>query len=260
MKYIINKLKFDKVKLIFISQWFLYIMFEACVGNFRSYKDFFMSILPFIFFYIMAIVFLIIQDIKEYLKNLNTLINICFYLIVIEQIIKVVIRFFVPYKVKIPVLHDWLYIYSIINSQGCWINSRFKLGISLLWLDIINLISIVLIIQMYRFYISFNNKSFWIDCTFIMMISGAICSFIDKVFFGGSLDYIGLKGLFIIDLKDIYITLALCCFLVQFVEENSIEECLEMSFEEDINLLKNFINYSQKDIKKLKDYVKDMMY
>lgn len=42
----------------------------------------------------------------------------------------------------------------------------------------------------------------------IFIISGAICSCIDVIFWGGSIDYIELFHWFIFDLKDFYITIS----------------------------------------------------
>ncbi len=39
------------------------------------------------------------------------------------------------------------------------------------------------------------------------IISGIILSFIDKIFWGGSLDFIMINGLFIFDIKDVYISI-----------------------------------------------------
>ena len=49
---------------------------------------------------------------------------------------------------------------------------------------------------------------------FVFLFCGALCSLIDKVFYGGSLDFIGISNLFIADIKDIYINLGLYFFLL----------------------------------------------
>ena len=56
------------------------------------------------------------------------------------------------------------------------------------------------------------HKSFWIDMCFLFILCGALCSLIDKVFYGGSLDFIGISNLFIADIKDIYINLRFIIF------------------------------------------------
>ena len=45
--------------------------------------------------------------------------------------------------------------------------------------------------------------------SFLFILSGALCSLIDKIFYGGSLDFIGISNLFIADIKDMYINLGL---------------------------------------------------
>ena len=45
-------------------------------------------------------------------------------------------------------------------------------------------------------------------------ISGCLCSLIDKVFWGGSLDFLQIPTLFIFDLKDCYLTVAEVIFVV----------------------------------------------
>lgn len=49
---------------------------------------------------------------------------------------------------------------------------------------------------------------------FVFVSCGAICSLIDKVFYGGSLDFIGISNLFIADIKDLYINLGILFLLL----------------------------------------------
>ena len=44
-------------------------------------------------------------------------------------------------------------------------------------------------------------------------ISGCLCSLIDKLFWGGSLDFLQIPTLFIFDLKDCYLTVAEVIFV-----------------------------------------------
>jgi signal peptidase II len=45
------------------------------------------------------------------------------------------------------------------------------------------------------------------DLAFTYLFSGEICSTVDKIFWGGSLDYVLVEGFFIFDLKDVYLSL-----------------------------------------------------
>ena len=58
------------------------------------------------------------------------------------------------------------------------------------------------------------HTSFWVKMIMICGISGCLCSLIDKVFWGGSLDFLQIPTLFIFDLKDCYLTVAEVIFVV----------------------------------------------
>ena len=57
-------------------------------------------------------------------------------------------------------------------------------------------------------YFVYVSKEFhrFIYCYLLFMIVGTVCRLIDAIFWGGSIDYIGLFDWFIFDLKDVYIT------------------------------------------------------
>ncbi len=53
--------------------------------------------------------------------------------------------------------------------------------------------------------------------TFILLFSGGLCSLIDKIFWGGSLDFLHIHNLFIADIKDIFITIGLGSFIMSSI-------------------------------------------
>ena len=151
-------------------------------------------------------------------------------LVLVEQIIKLIINHnFLDLDVAI--IPGLVYFSPLFNRDYSWINNLFDLGIG----KIFHIIMVVLILViLYLFYnYAFNkklkSKAFYLSYLFIM--SGAICSLIDKVFWDGSLDYIYLKGLFTFDLKDAYISMFVVIVIymvffdkqfVEFIENDSI--------------------------------------
>lgn len=59
-----------------------------------------------------------------------------------------------------------------------------------------------------------SRTSFWVKVIMICGIAGSLCSLIDKLFWGGSLDFLQIPTLFIFDLKDCYLTVAEVIFVV----------------------------------------------
>lgn len=66
-------------------------------------------------------------------------------------------------------------------------------------------------------YLLYNAKrkhtSFPVQLIMVFGISGCICSLIDKLFWGGSLDFLQIPDVFIFDLKDCYLTIAEIIFM-----------------------------------------------
>lgn len=84
--------------------------------------------------------------------------------------------------------------------------------------------------------------------SFLFILSGALCSLIDKIFYGGSLDFIGISDLFIADIKDIYINLGILFFVLTLFNNNYLSSSEETTFKEDIENAKKFFKFIKQDI------------
>lgn len=126
-------------------------------------------------------------------------------LIMIDQFSKIITNNFYLDK-NVSIISNLVYYRPHLNTDYSWINSLFNFGIGF-WGHIIPLV-IVLIIMLIAFdYIYYNGKNSKLtDFIFVFLLSGTVCSLVDKVFWGGSLDFIYLKSLFTFDIKDCYIT------------------------------------------------------
>ena len=101
----------------------------------------------------------------------------------------------------------------------------------------------------YNTFLKYKNiKNFWTDLCFIFIFSGALCSLIDKLFYGGSLDFIGISDLFIADFKDIYINLGLLFFIMSCYKGGFFSQTEETSLKDDWNSIKKFLNFIKNDI------------
>ena len=85
---------------------------------------------------------------------------------------------------------------------------------------------------------------------FVFIFAGALCSLIDKVFYGGSLDFIGISDLFIADIKDIYINLGLLFFIMATYKSDFFKEDENSSLKDDWNAVKKFLVFIKNDIKR----------
>mgnify|MGYP000904277130 CR=1 FL=1 len=162
------------------------------------------------------------------------------FLIAIEQIIKIIIynNFF---DKRYAILPPVLYFEPMFNRHYSWFNSMLKIDNSK-WLHIaVVAIMIILIVLFYRFLNKRVGSFKIINVMFAFLISGAMCSLIDKVFWDGSLDYIMLKGFFTFDLKDLYIDVFIGLMILSlFTKSDKLKEIDEKI------LLKDFVHFLRK--------------
>ncbi|HHY83294.1 MAG TPA: signal peptidase II [Clostridiales bacterium] len=142
-------------------------------------------------------------------------------LVAIEQIIKVIINNNFLSK-KFSIIPPFLYFEPMFNKDYSWINSMLQLGIGK-WVHIIIVSAMTILIFLFYLYISKRFGSVkLIDTMFAFLLSGAICSLIDKIFWNGSLDYILLKGFFTFDLKDVYINVFIVLVILSIILNNKV--------------------------------------
>jgi len=122
---------------------------------------------------------------------------------VIDQVIKLVInRYFLD--VRFDIIPPLFYFRPKFNLDYSYVNYLFKLGMGF-WTHVIILCFVViLLVFMYDLFKTISGNAKIVNIAFIFIFASATCAMIDAIFWGGSLDYIYLKPLFIFDLKDLY--------------------------------------------------------
>jgi signal peptidase II len=157
--------------------------------------------------------------------------------IAVEQFIKVIINCFYLNE-NAAILSPWLYFKPVFNRDYSWINSIFHFGISK-WIHItVNGFILIILLLFYRYITQQICKNKTINISFVFILSGIICSILDKVIWNGSLDYIYVKGFFTFDLKDVYIDIFIAFVLIQMIFRTQ-----TMASFNKRNVLKGFYNY-----------------
>lgn len=248
MRNIVNKNKLITI-ITLPLMWLLYFSFEIITGRVNDFYTFFMNLLLTIVFALTGWVIYIISNNYPNGFNKKVVYLIFIILMAIDQGGKLLIKLFF-FNDFLEIIPNFLYFDPIINTDGSWINARFGAGIGFTSLIILNIISLFLFIEIYRYYSSKNNKYFWSDMTFLFITSGALCSLIDKLFYGGSLDFIGISNLFIADLKDIYINLGILFFIMLIYINGYFSNDDSSTLKDDINSIKKFLSFVKDDITK----------
>lgn len=203
--------------------WLVYYIFEMLNGRMATwYLKVMNLIFPMIFFTLWSLLSYIASLRCKHEMSRAKIFNVIFIFVIIDQGIKDIIRNYFPLEHHIQLLSNWLYLYPIVNTKGSWAASRFGLDMGIKVYIIFNIIFFPVTIYVYKYYSRSYRKSFFLNSSFILIFAGIVCSLIDKVFWGGSLDYILIKDIFVADLKDIYITLGAGSLIIEMLLNNKI--------------------------------------
>ena len=234
-----NKKKWVTIGILPIM-WLIYFLFEFLTGRIEKNSETLMMLFLIIPFALVGyLVYVLVNKYKDGFSK-KTLLWIFMILMILDQGIKFIIHkwFF----------NDHLTFQPIINTDGSWLNVRFGTGLDFGFLIILNLIALIIFFECYRYYVHNGHKDFNADMCIVFIMAGALCSLIDKVFYGGSLDFIGISNLFIADFKDIYINLAILFFILCIYFNDYWKDDSTSTLKDDLASVKRFFIFAKNDL------------
>lgn len=242
----------EKLLTIFIlpSMWLFYILFELFSGNLNDFNTLAFNLILLIPLILIGFAFFKLNI--KYKKGLSKKSLLLFILLLIatDQITKIIIKLFF-FESKFYIIPKTLSFNPIINTSGSWLNVRFNTNISFSILIIINFIALLLFLELYRYFKKKNIKGFYSDCCFLFIVAGAFCSLVDKIFYGGSLDFIGVGNLFIADFKDIFINISIFLFILACYKNDFFKDDADNTLKDDLKNIKEFLYFIISDMKKI---------
>lgn len=227
--------------------WAIYVLFELFTGRITDFQTFFFNIILILLFAFLGFITYSIGIKHEKGFKSNMLLYLFSFFFLLDQGIKILIKL-LWFNNPFPIITNVLYFKPIINTDGSWLNARFGTSVSFPLLITLNILAIFVFIEIYRYYLHNKNKDFWADMCFIFVTCGAVCSLIDKVFYGGSLDFIGISNLFIADIKDLYINMGILFFALTLFNNGYLNANDDTSFKDDIESLKKFLSFIKNDM------------
>lgn len=226
--------------------WIIYFIFELITGRITTISSFTFNCILILLFSLTGYFIYLLS--KKYVDGLSKKIIFLTFIIslFIDQGIKILIKTFY-FNRNIVLIPDMISFSPIINTQGSWLNARFNTSISFSFLIVVNILALIFIYEIFKYFTSKGSKSFWSDLSFIFLFTGALCSLIDKLFYGGSLDFIGICDLFIADIKDIYINLGLYSFILCSYCSGYLTSEETSTFKDDMQSIKTFLIFVKND-------------
>ena len=217
-------------------------LFEFLTGRIEKNSETLMMLFLIIPFALVGyLVYVLVNKYKDGFSK-KTLLWIFMILMILDQGIKFIIHKWF-FNDHFDIIGNFLTFQPIINTDGSWLNVRFGTG-----LDFGFLIILIIFFECYRYYVHNGHKDFNADMCIVFIMAGALCSLIDKVFYGGSLDFIGISNLFIADFKDIYINLAILFFILCIYFNDYWKDDSTSTLKDDLNSVKRFFIFAKNDL------------
>lgn len=230
--------------------WLAYILFELFTGRITDLTTLIGNIFLIILFAIVGYLFYRFTQNHPLGLTTKSMLIIFFILMLLDQGTKLIIKLFF-FNSYFQIFNGFLSFDPLINTDGSWLNARFGASVSFSALILINIIAIIIFLEIYRYYKSKGTNDIFADLSIVFIISGALCSLIDKLFYGGSLDFIGVSNLFVADFKDIYINLGILFLVICFYNNGFFSNSDDTTFKEDIQSIKKFCSFMLSDIKSI---------
>lgn len=101
------------------------------------------------------------------------------------------------------------------NTKLSWAGNYIDIFSSLWATVLLNILAVFVFMSGYLLYKSkIEQTKLSVKIIMICGLSGCLCSLIDKLLWGGSLDFLQIPNLFVFDLKDCYLTVAEVLFVI----------------------------------------------
>ncbi|WP_282925747.1 signal peptidase II [Helcococcus kunzii] len=177
------------------------------------------------------------------MEKIKKTIYLTLILVLIEQLAKIIVNIFFN-NISFRLLNGRIGFDVYLNKDYMSIfNHDYNLKLSIGTLIFIGILTLLFLFTYYMYILKNNALNSQIRFCLILVIISGICSLIDKIFWGGSLDFIVFFG-YIIDIKDIYlyvgVILGISLFIYEYViMKRNLEQAEILSLKGYIKFLKN---------------------
>lgn len=171
------------------------------------------------------------------LKNLKPYLFPIMAFVILDQLMKLIIKGFYM-GMDTNLIGSFIRFRPVYNTDLSF-GGNYIGFLSNMWiLILLNILILWIIFTGYAFYKTMHKRtSIIVYMIMIFGIAGCICSLLDKILWGGSLDFLQIPDVFTFDLKDCYLTIGELLFIIIALLHNK-----EISF-------KAYIQYCRQTLK-----------
>jgi lipoprotein signal peptidase len=170
---------------------------------------------PFLFFYFVACLLKRVSTSSEPVIQQRDAWVVIAVLVGVDHLFKFAFSHMIPLGGSVPVVANHLHLANVHNVHGSFWLAKLSASRLVAPVLVISVLSVALAPLLLRFYSARHRKSFWSVLAYCCFMAGAASAAIDLGARGFTVDYLELPGLFVADLKDIYLNLFVSAFFVE---------------------------------------------
>lgn len=214
-----NILKFigpTRYRFVFVAEWFLFSFLILLQGG--AGTSLIANLLwPLALYYLSGCVFVSMQGkLGREIARCWVLCLVSLGAVVLDQGIKVCVSVWVQQGELIAVIPGRLGVGHVQNSGGSWVLANLGHGVEAKAFLLLLILPLVLLAPLvYRFHVRRFDRGYWPAIALVGLWAGAVGWTFEIVVRGGIIDYIGIPGVAVADLKDILLSFGVAAFLVE---------------------------------------------
>jgi lipoprotein signal peptidase len=226
---------------VFLAAWPLFYMVAILIGGVPSGAWIWTLLIP------IAAAFVgwaVLRPLAGQLEpTAPALVIVSAVLVFLDQGVKLLVQALLGWERSVPVVGDAFALRVSPNYHGSYIASLLNADVPpALYLVAYPLIAWITFSAL-GFYESRNGRTGWLTLGRVFLAAGLISATADRLFWGFTLDWLVVHGMFACDLKDLFLNIAVLSVLSDLVANPAVSFKLSNGLRDDLRLVADFGKY-----------------
>lgn len=205
-----------RTKLVFWVEWGLYLALVVAIGQAPRPDKLLVLVYPLALYYLVACVFTVLVT-REAAPPFRRLLGWAALLAGVDQGAKLAVLAWLPLGTRVTLIPGRIYLEQALNPYKSWLAQLFGQALPQWGMILFSLILAAGMVELFRFYSATVRRSGWMDLALVFFVAGIGGALCDQALRAATVDFLTLEGLFVADLKDIFLSFGVGSLLAEAV-------------------------------------------
>jgi lipoprotein signal peptidase len=231
----------NRTMMVFLAAWPLFYIVATLIGGVPSDAWIWTLLIPVVAAFVGWVV--IKPAAERFEPSTPTLALLSAGLVLLDQGAKLLVHALLGWERSVLVIRDAFTLRISPNYHGSYIASLLNADVPPgLYLVVYPLVAWLTFSAM-GFYESRNGRTGWLTLGRVFLAAGLMSATADRLFWGFTLDWLVVHGMFACDLKDLFVNLAVLSVLSDLVANSAFSFKLSYGLRDDLRLVADFGKY-----------------